>query len=54
MEDYYRNGFDLGYGKRSSGHDDYPRTDIDKHSFGRGIEDGIKRRHIADELDDEY
>lgn len=57
MEDYYRNGFDFGYGKKaSSGHlpGDYPQTDMDKKSYGRGIEDGIKRRFIADELDEEH
>lgn len=54
MEDYYRHGFDVGHGKRSDGHEDYPKTEMDKHSYRNGIEDGIRRRRCADELDDEY
>jgi hypothetical protein len=54
MEDYYRDGFNNGYGEswRNNGHDG-PQTEIDKYSYRRGIEDGERRRRIADELDNE-
>ena len=52
MEDYYNDGFNLGYGQswRNSGHDS-PQTDGDRYSFERGIEDGNRRREISQELD---
>jgi len=54
MGDYYNDGYDDGYGKqRSYGDRDYPQSDGDKYSYQRGLEDGIRRRRISDELDRE-
>jgi hypothetical protein len=54
MEDYYKDGFNVGYGNsyRNSGHD-YPRSDSEAYSYRRGVEDGERRRRISDELDRE-
>lgn len=56
MEDFYQNGFDAGYGRKHYGDREYPQTDGDKYSYEHGLDDGRRRRRIADELDreDEY
>jgi hypothetical protein len=51
MRDYYKDGFDLGYkGSNSNYEGDYPRNDGDNYSYRRGIEEGVSRRHISEEL----
>ncbi len=52
-EDFYKNGYDDGYGRRNYGDRDYPQTDGDKYSYKRGVEDGQKRKKISDELEEE-
>jgi len=52
MRDYYQDGFDNGYGRDNRNYDnDYPKTDGDRYSYERGIEDGERRRKIREELD---
>jgi len=54
MRDYYRDGFDNGYGRPINNYErDYPKNDGDHYSYQRGLEDGIRRRRISDELDRE-
>ena len=52
MEDFYKDGFNVGYGRpdRNEGHD-YPSTDQDDYSYRKGIEDGERRRRISEALD---
>lgn len=53
--DYYRDGFDTGYGReRRDYEDERPQSDGDSYSYRRGFEDGERRREIANELDREY
>lgn len=55
MEDYYDDGFNAGYGRSYlNDHHDSPRTDGERYDYQRGIEDGQRRRQIADELDREW
>jgi len=54
MRDYYQDGFDIGYGRGSSGNRDYPSTDGDDFSYRQGIEDGQRHRDIANDIDREY
>lgn len=55
MPDFYRNGFDDGYGNKRYG-DDYPRSDMDAYSYRRGMEDGQRRANVRAELrrEDDY
>lgn len=54
MRDYYQDGFDRGYGKNHTNYDnDFPRSDGDRYSYERGVEDGQRRREISRELDRE-
>ena len=54
MRDYYQDGFDLGYkGGNSNYEGDYPRSAGDDYSYRRGIEDGIRRHRISEELERE-
>ena len=53
MRDYYKDGFDDGYGSYRDNDGDYPSTDGDSYSYRRGLEDGRRRRDISDELDRE-
>ena len=54
MEDYYHDGFNVGYGQshRNMGHD-YPHSTLDRWSYEDGIRDGERRRNISRELDRE-
>lgn len=52
MRDYYRDGFDEGYGRSSSNYEnDFPKNDGDAYSYRRGVEDGQRRREISREID---
>jgi hypothetical protein len=54
MRDYYRDGFDTGYGRTSTNYEnDYPRNDGDAYSYRQGIEEGTYRRRLSEELDRE-
>ena len=54
MRDYRNDGFNDGYGKgTNSSFREYPQTDLDRHSYNDGLEEGRRRRKIADELDNE-
>lgn len=53
MRDYYQDGFDAAYGRPFENFGDFPLNDGDRWSFRRGIEDGQRRRRMADELDRE-
>jgi len=53
MRDFYNDGFDDGYGKKHYGEREYPQTDSDKNSYERGLEEGQRRKHISEELDQE-
>jgi len=53
MRDFYDDGFNDGYGRRSYGDREYPQTDSDKNSYERGLEYGKLRKRISDELDEE-
>lgn len=53
MSDFYKNGFDDGYGRGNAGERDCPQNDGDKYSYERGLEDGHRRGRISDELDRE-
>lgn len=53
MDDYYGIGFDFGYRGYHDGPFDRPSNDGDDYSFRRGLEDGQRRRDIAQELDRE-
>jgi hypothetical protein len=54
MEDFYHDGFNVGYGQssRNMGHD-YPQSTMDRWSYEDGIRDGERRRNISRELDRE-
>ena len=52
MRDYYSDGFGLGYKRENTSCGDYPPNDGDDYSYRKGFEEGIRRRKIADELDD--
>ncbi len=54
MRDYYQDGFDDGYGRYRIDDGDYPQSDSDWYSYRDGLEEGRRRRRIADELDREY
>ena len=53
MRDFYDDGFNDGYGRRSYGDREYPQTDLDEASYKCGLEYGKLRKHISDELDEE-
>ena len=52
MEDFYGDGFDIGYGKNINRDTEFPSTDYDKYNYRKGIEDGRRRRSICDEDED--
>ena len=54
MRDYYQDGWDDGYGRDRIDDGDYPVTESDKYSYRTGLEDGRRRRRIADEIDREF
>ena len=54
MRDYYRDGFDDGYGKSRHDDGDTPSTDGDRYDYRQGLEDGARRREIANELERDY
>jgi hypothetical protein len=49
MEDYYKDGFNEGYGNGhlNNGHD-FPDSDGDRYDYERGREDGERRRSYDD------
>lgn len=55
MKNYYQDGFNVGYGESylNNGHD-YPTSDGDRCSYNEGIENGIRRREISNELEEDY
>jgi len=52
-DDYYQNGWDIGYGRGMKPGGEYPMTDCDRYSFERGLEDGQRRAEVGRELDRE-
>ena len=52
--DYYKDGYNIGRGHlwKNNGHE-YPQTESDKYSYEKGIEEGIRKRKISDEIDRE-
>ncbi|OQB40147.1 MAG: hypothetical protein BWY04_01438 [candidate division CPR1 bacterium ADurb.Bin160] len=53
MRDYYQDGFDDGYGRYRIDDGDYPQSDSDWYSYRDGLEEGRRRRRIADEISKE-
>jgi hypothetical protein len=54
MRDYYKDGFDKGYGRNYPNYDnDYPKSDGDRYDYEQGIRDGQRRKDISRELDRE-
>jgi len=53
MRDFYNDGFNDGYGRRSYGDREYPQTESDKASYEQGVEYGKLRKRISYELDEE-
>lgn len=53
MTDFYRDGFDDGYGRDKIGQREWPCNDGDDYSYRLGLEDGARRRRISDELESE-
>jgi len=51
MRDSYEDGYNDGYGNRTYGKREYPKTDQDDYSYRQGIDDGRRRRQISDELE---
>lgn len=55
MRDYYQDGVDAGYGSNSYNcENDYPKNDGDAYSYKRGVEEGQRRREMAQEIDRDY
>ena len=54
MEDYYKDGYDHGYGRNISSDHEQPVSESDRASFDRGRIHGEQRRRISDELDRDY
>ena len=53
IRDFYDDGYNDGYGRKTFGDREYPQTDGDKYSYERGLEYGRLRKKISDELDQE-
>ncbi len=51
MEDFYSDGYDVGYGNYVDNNHEYPTSDGERYDYNRGREDGERRRRIADELE---
>ena len=51
MRDFYNDGFDDGYGRKTYGDREYPQAESDKASYERGLEYGHLRKRISDELE---
>ena len=53
MRDYYKDGYDIGYGSKVYSHDDYPKTWGDHHRYTQGIVDGQKGKKILEKFKEE-
>ncbi len=53
-DDYYGIGFDIGYRGEHRDQFDPPGSGGDRYDYRRGIEDGQRRRDIANELEREW
>lgn len=55
MRDYYRDGYDDGYGTYRDNHDnDYPSSDGERYDYERGREDGQRRRDISRDIERDW
>lgn len=54
MNDFYKDGFNDGYGRKTYGDREYPQNDSDDFSYRRGRKEGQRRRGIANELEEKY
>ena len=53
MRDYYRDGYDKGYGRKVYNCDDYPETWGEQYDYNQGVVDGQRGKEIVEELREE-